>query len=184
MHLFNLCLFLAAGSTEEDVKNIALDLMVEGVRSFHMSKNNDYIIVFGYESKDYSEQFSKINGVSSVFMQPRDPKIKENSKDLIEEFINEGKRIEEPKILKTSKNVIDMIPELNDMYKRKDSRPHNQGCEPLRLGWMSGIRDKLADIKERDINSIKKDIDLITPRDLEIALLCLCCQKFSTRQRV
>lgn len=161
MHLFNLCLFLAAGSNDEDAKNVALDLIMAGIKSFHMSKNNDYIIVFGYEGKDWSAPFANIKGVSSVFMEPRNNNHKENSQALIKEFVEKGQlNIVEPKILKTTKEVIDTIPELKEMYERKHL--HNV-LEPLRFGLKEGQREKTLAAREKGLHDTRNEVGVITP---------------------
>jgi hypothetical protein len=117
MSMFDLAIFLKPGSNKEDVKNVALELIVRDVRSFHMSENNDYIIVFGYQSKTWEDQFSKIPGISSTFMRIHDHNDKPNSQELVREISapaknDEPPKIQEPYVMKRSKSVTDALPEI------------------------------------------------------------------------
>lgn len=114
MNLFDAVIFLKGGSTKDDMKNIALELIILGIKSFHMSDNNEYIIVFNYENKTWEQQFEKIPGVSSVFMRPKDKNHKENSHELVMEFSNSRTVIKEPQIIHRSKSVSDALEEIKE----------------------------------------------------------------------
>lgn len=167
MNMFDLAIFLKPNSTKEDIKNVALELIIRDVRTFHMSANNDYIIVFGYQNKAWEDQFAKIAGISSTFMRIHDENDKPNSQELVKELSsqtkeNEPQKIQEPYILRRSKSVTDALPEIK-LYTNHINREITKGkTKSFSLDVMSKNTVNVRKAGRADLHN-QKYPDPVTP---------------------